>query len=271
MTTSISVIITTYNWPSALAAVLMGFLQQTDHQFSILIADDGSGEATKAVIQSFQPQFKYQIKHVWQEDDGFRAGMIRNKAAAQAESDYLIFVDGDCIPNQHFIARHRQLLENDYFTSGNRILLHQGFTQKVLEEEIALASWTMSDWWWAQRKGYCNRIQPAIYFPLGKLRKIRKRNWKACRTCNFGVFRRDFIAINGFDEAYHGWGLEDSDLAVRLIKKGIYYKSGRFATSVAHLWHPQTDRSNVLENRMRLEKLLESEVVQPEKGVGQYL
>lgn len=271
MTTSISVIITTYNWPKALAAVLTGLLQQTDQQFSVLIADDGSVDELKTIIHSFQPQFKHQLKHIWQEDDGFRASMIRNKAAAQAETEYLIFIDADCVPNQNFIARHRKLAEKGYFICGSRILLTQDFTQKVLQEKITLATWTGADWWRAKKKGYCNRMRPALYLPLGILRKSNKRNWKACRTCNFGVFRQDFIAINGFNEAYHGWGMEDSDLAIRLIKSGIYYKSGRFSASVAHLWHQQNDRSNVLTNRARLEKLLASNVTWAEKGVGQYL
>jgi glycosyltransferase involved in cell wall biosynthesis len=271
MTTSISVIITTYNWPNALAAVLTGLLQQTDQQFSVLIADDGSTEEIKTVIHSFQPQFGHQLKHIWQEDDEYRAAMIRNKAAAQAESDYLIFIDADCVPNQNFIARHRQLAEKNYFTSGSRILLNQEFTQKVLQEKIVLATWTVADWWRARQKGYCQRMRPAIYLPLGMLRKIKKRNWKACRACNLGVFRQDFISINGFDESYYGWGMEDSDLAIRLIKKGIYYKSSRFAAFVAHLWHRQSDRSYVTSNRARLQKLFENDITWAEKGVKQYL
>lgn len=271
MTTSIAVIITTYNWPDALAAVLTGLLQQTDQKFSVLIADDGSVATTEAIIHSFQHQFQQRLKHVWQEDDGFRAAMIRNKAAAKAEADYLIFIDGDCIPNQYFIARHRQLAEKGFFVSGNRILLNQEFTQKVLQENTPLAKWAVANWWWAQKKGYCNRMRPALYLPLGWFRKLSRHQWKASRTCNLALFRNDFISVNGFDEAYHGWGMEDSDLAIRLIKQGIYYKSGRFSVNVAHLWHRQNDRSNVQENRARLERLLNNKVMQAEKGVEQYL
>lgn len=271
MTISIAVIITTYNRPDALMAVLEGLLQQTDQNFALIIADDGSGSEVKQVVVDYQARFDQRLTHVWQEDNGFRATMIRNKAVATSTADYLIFIDADCVPNQHLIARHRNLAEAGFFVAGNRILLNENFTDYVLKENIALANWRLIDWWRAKRKKYCNRWLPALYFPWQTFRKLRPKTWNTSRTCNFAVFRSDFIAVNGFNEAYHGWGFEDSDLAIRLLKKGVRHKSGRFAVTVAHLWHRQNDRAMLASNDAQLKDILNSTQIRAEKGVAEYL
>lgn len=270
MTISIAVIITTYNRPDALLAVLSGLAQQTDRSFSILVADDGSTEATNKIIHDWQNK-NHPLVHVWQEDNGFRAGTIRNKAAAKTTADYLIFIDGDCIPNKNFIAQHRALAESGFFVAGNRILLTEDFTQEVLAKQIALTPWTFKNWWQAKQKKQINRLLPAIYLPLGCLRKLNKKQWKTARTCNLAIWRKDFLAVNGFNEDYEGWGYEDSDLVIRLLRNGIQHKSGRFGTGVAHLWHKENDRSQTLENKQRLETILNNNTVFVSNGVDKYL
>jgi glycosyltransferase involved in cell wall biosynthesis len=271
MTISIAVIITTYKRPDALMAVLDGLLQQTDQNFDVIIADDGSGDEVRQVVADYKAQFAERLTHVWQEDSGFRATMIRNKAAAKTTADYLIFIDADCVPNQHFIARHRKLAESGFFVAGSRILLNENFTDHALKDRLALANWRLTDWWQAKRQKYCNRWLPALYFPWQLFRRLRPNTWNTARTCNFAVFRTDFIAVNGFNEAYHGWGFEDSDLAIRLLKSGVRHKSGRFAVMVVHLWHPQNDRAKLASNDARLKEILDNTQIRAEKGVGEYL
>ncbi|MGE3920344.1 MAG: glycosyltransferase family 2 protein [Gammaproteobacteria bacterium] len=268
---SVTVIISTYNRPDALVAVLQGLTKQIDPDFSIVVADDGSTDETKLVIQQFQEQFLGRLIHVWQPDEGFKAAEIRNKAVARAKSDYLIFIDGDCIPNKNFILRHKQLAEKGYFVAGNRVLLNKKFSDLVMQQSIPISEWNFSKWWRAYRRKQCNRFLANIKFPLGFLRKINKRKWKSARTCNLAIWRDDFVAVNGFDEAYQGWGFEDSDLVIRLLKNGIKHKSARFAVAVSHLWHPENDRSRLKENKARLKEIQNNPQIQAEIGVAQHI
>lgn len=269
---SISVIVTTYNWPSALKLCLESLFAQTDRGFEIIIADDGSNSANLALTRSFCADSPVSIHYVYHEDQGFRAGTIRNKAVAQSKGEYLIFVDGDCVLPPDFIIGHRQLAAVGCFVPGNRILLSQSFTQTVIQEHIPLH--TKSFYYflllWLQKK--INRLQGIIQLPLGLLRYSQPKKWQKAMTCNLGVWRLDFIRVNGFDELFEGWGFEDSDLVIRLIHDGIYRKEGRFAVPVFHLWHPHNDKSRQDTNYLRLmERLHQEDFVQAKKGVSQYL
>ena len=137
----ISVIVTTYNRPDALATVLAGLAAQTDRGFELLVADDGSRDDTRILIEAAAPTFAMPLAHVWQEDRGFRAGAARNRAAVKARGDYLIFLDGDCVPRPDFIARHRDLAEAGWMVAGNRILLSEAFTRRVMARRLATRRW----------------------------------------------------------------------------------------------------------------------------------
>lgn len=245
----ISIIVTTYNWPQALGAVLRALYTQTENRFEIIVADDGSKEETLQVIQEFQKNYKHSViplVHVWQPDQGFRVAAIRNKALQKAKGEYIIFLDGDCIPMPDFIARHRALAEKGYFVFGNRVLLSASFTEILLKQDIFLSKWNILNWVKAYIKGHSNRILPLIRFPLRMLdfwRYWRPKKWQGAKGCNLGVWKNDLLRINGWEETFSGWGFEDSDLVIRLIRAGIKRKDGRFATPVVHLWHPENDQS----------------------------
>jgi len=162
------------------------------------------------------------------------------------------FIDGDCIPRPDFIARHRALAEPGWMVAGNRILLSEDFTRRTLAERWPLHAWRRDQWELARREGAINRTLPLAHLHLGPLRKLQALRWQRVRTCNLGLWRRDFAAVNGFDEAYEGWGFEDSDLAVRLLNAGIRRKEGAFATGLLHLWHPENDRRFEARNLERL-------------------
>ena len=251
----VSVIVTTYNRPDALAAVLQGLLAQTCLDFEIIIADDGSSAETQNLIEQFASKTAIRIKHVWHEDKGFRAAAIRNKAVLEAEYDYLLFIDGDCVPNRHFIAHHIQLAEKKHFVSGNRILLSASFTETVLANKLPIFNYSILQWLKERIKNNCNRFTPCLKLNLGKLRYLKK-GWQGAKTCNLGMWKTDFEQINGFNENYEGWGFEDSDLAIRLLKNGVRRKDGRYATVVFHLWHPENDRSQEAKNWQQLQRLL---------------
>jgi len=267
----ISVIVTTYNRPDALRAVLAGLLAQTDLGCEVIVADDGSRDDTRRLVEGLATGAPIQVHHVWQEDRGFRAGAARNRAAAVASGDYLLFLDGDCIPRPDWIAQHRRLAEPGWMVAGNRILLSERFTRHVLERGEAVHLWNFGRWRLAQLAGHINRTLPLRRLALGPLRKLAARRWQRVRTCNLGVWAADFRAVNGFDEQFEGWGFEDSDLAVRLLNHGVRRKEGAFATGVLHLWHREHDRRFEAKNRALLQQRIDARDVRARLGLDQYL
>ena len=267
----ISVIVTTYNRPDALSAVLKGLAAQSHSHYEVLVADDGSGATTQQLVQKLAKTFPVPLTHVWQEDVGFRAGAARNKASAQASGDYLIFMDGDCVALPDFLVQHERLAEPNWFVAGNRVLLSEFFTQQALSQGLALHQRTRWQWLMDRLSGRINRWLPLLHAGNAQWRKKAPNRWQGARTCNLAVWRRDFIVVNGFDEAYAGWGHEDADLAIRLIRQGTQRKDGRFATAVMHLWHQENDRSQLQQNVARLEHILTSQRIQADIGVSQYL
>lgn len=270
----ISVIVTTYNRPDALRACLDSLTAQIDPDFEIVIADDGSGVATRETIHRYILEHGNQkaIKHVYQEDQGFRAATIRNKAVAQSSGDYLIFIDGDCMIFPDFVEMHRKLAEPGYFVPGNRILLSRDYTDRVLSTAVPLYRKSFFFFFGLYLTRRINRCTSLIRMPMGFLRRLHKTQWKKAKTCNLGLWRKDFTRINGFDESFEGWGYEDSDLVIRLIHAGVYRKMGRHAVPVLHLWHPENDRSREGLNLERfLDRLDNHERIVAEHGLDRYL
>ena len=249
----ISVIVTTWDREDALDAVLRSLTGQTDRDFEVIVADDGSGEATARLIADWVPRLGVPLKHVWQEHRGFRAAEIRNRAILASQGSYCIFLDGDCIARPDFVTTHRRLAERGWFVTGNRILMSQSLTETVLRDGLVPESWSRSDWARERASGGINRTVPLMSLPLGPLRKLRFRAWRGARSCNLGIWRRDLDRVDGFDCAYQGWGREDSDLLVRLLHAGVKRKDGVFATGVLHLWHPAADRGLLSGNDRKLD------------------
>lgn len=268
---TISLIVTTYNWPQALARVLSGVALQTYQQLEVIIADDGSKDETATLINEFRKNFPFPLIHCWQPDEGFRAAMCRNKAVAKATGDYIIFIDGDCVPLPDFVARHAKLAQKGWFVAGNRVLLTESFTSNIIKSGKTIEKWNALQWARAYFKRQTNRLMPMLYLPLGLLRTVRALRWQGAKTCNLGIWKQDYLAVNGLDENFVGWGFEDSDLIIRLQRYGIKRKLGKYATEVFHLWHRENNRQQMQENRARLEKTLTSSQVRATLGIEQYI
>jgi glycosyltransferase involved in cell wall biosynthesis len=264
----ISVLVTTYNRPDALSAVLTGLAAQSERGFEVVIADDGSRDETRALVESWRTKIDAPLGHVWQPDEGFRAAEARNRAILAARGDYVIFLDGDCVPRPGFLARHRALAERGWFVVGNRALLSEAATRRALAEDAPVAAWSVARWIAARLSGEVNRLSPLIVLPDGAWRKRRPARWEGARTCNLAAWRDDLIRIDGFDAAYQGWGLEDSDLAIRLMRAGVRRKDGRWATGVVHLWHREEDRAALAENRRRLLAVASDERIRATRGLS---
>ena len=267
MAEPISVIVTTYNREDALDAVLRSLARQTDANFEVVVADDGSGPATAIMIKTWVPKFGHRLEHVWHEDRGFRAAEIRNRALLASRGTYCIFLDGDCVVRPDFVAIHRQLAKPGHFVTGNRILLSQALTEKVLAEKLAPEHWSFVRWIGERLRGGVNRLSTLLHLPLGPLRGLRAGVWQGARSCNLAIWRADLDYVDGFDAEYSGWGKEDSDIIVRLLHGGLRRKDGVFATGVIHLWHAEADRSQLPENEGKLARIVAGQGVRARRGL----
>lgn len=263
-----SVIVSTYNREDALDAVLRSLACQTDPDFEVVVADDGSTAATAKSVETWKAKIGHRLEHIWQEDRGFRAAEIRNRAILATRGVYCIFLDGDCIVRPDFVAAHRRLAKPGYFVTGNRILLSAGLTAQVLREKIAPENWNFVNWLAQRLRGGVNRLSALVRLPLGPLRRLRGQAWRGARSCNLAVWRADLDRVDGFDADYSGWGKEDSDIIVRLLRAGVRRKDGTFATGVIHLWHPEADRSSLPENERKLAQLLAGDNVRARRGLS---
>jgi glycosyltransferase involved in cell wall biosynthesis len=263
----ISVVVPTYDRPDALAAVLRGLSRQADRRFEVVVADDGSGASTAAVIDGWKTRLGVPLGHVRHEHSGFRAAEIRNRAILASTGGYCVFLDGDCIPRPDFISQHRRFAEPGWFVAGNRILLSAELTARVLAEGLEPEGWDLAALLRRWPRGV-NRLLPALHLPFGPLRKAAPARWEGARTCNLAAWRSDLDRIDGFDASFAGWGLEDSDLAIRLIHAGVRRKDGRCASGVFHLWHPANDRVHLPENKARLDEVMRGKRIRALRGLS---
>jgi glycosyltransferase involved in cell wall biosynthesis len=251
--------------------VMDGYLEQTDQAFELIVADDGSTEETRQLVASYGARAPFQVEHVWQEDRGFRAAAVRNRAIASCHADYVIFTDGDCVPSRDFVATHKRLARRGCFVAANRVLLSRDATHRVLSAKQPIARWGWRDWLRAWIRRDVNRLLPLLSLPDGAWRERHPQRWTGVKTCNLAVWREDLLRVNGLDESYEGWGLEDSDLVIRLLHAGVRHRSARFAAPVFHLWHRENDRSQLVRNQQRLDELLRSNQTRATRGLEQYV
>ena len=263
---TISIIVTTYNWPAALDRVLASIALQSDRNFEVVVADDGSGPETRALIERFSESVSFPVRHFWQEDDGFRVARCRNGAVARAEGDYIIFIDGDCCLFPDFVRAHRGMAEAGAFVTGRRAFIKRRFTDFILSGNRDCFRWPRWVWFLLGLFGQSNRPFQFISLPQTKARVWKLVDqWEKAQTCNLGVWRSDLMKVGGFDESYHGHGLEDSDFILRLLRSGIRRKNMAFNSPVLHLFHgrpstmAQQPTPDGISNRDRFARLLADE------------
>jgi glycosyltransferase involved in cell wall biosynthesis len=268
---TISVVITTYNRPDALEAVVEACFAQDDKNFEIIIADDGSTANTRQCIERLQARSPVPLLHVWQPDQGFRAAMVRNRGTLAASGDYIVFLDGDCIPQRDFIARHRALAQRGCLVAGSRILLSPGLTARVLAGQVNPQRLGLLDKLRYRLRGDTNKLLQLLVRWPGPGRVRRDFSWRRIKGCNLAVWRSDLERVNGYDESFQGWGHEDADLVVRLFHAGVLRKDGAFATEVFHLWHPQAERGQESDNRRVVLERAAGRMVEAIKGLREHV
>ncbi len=267
---TISVVITTYNRPDALEAVVEACFLQDDKNFEIIIADDGSTANTRDAVDRLRARAPVPLLHVWQPDQGFRAAMARNRGTLAASGEYIIFLDGDCVPQRDFIARHRALSRPGFLVSGSRILLSPALTARVLAERIDLGALTLADKLRYRARGDINKVLQLLVRVPDVGRERTSFSWRRIKSCNLAVWRSDLERVNGFDESFLGWGHEDSDLVVRLFHAGVMRKDGAFATEVFHLWHREARRDQESSNRKVVLERAANKTTQATRGLREH-
>ncbi|MAG77396.1 MAG: glycosyl transferase family 2 [Colwelliaceae bacterium] len=252
---SISVIFTTYNSVAWLEKVLWGFHYQTDNNFEVIVADDGSREETKEAIERFKKNTHLEVQHVWQPDDGFQKCRIMNKALKAAKGDYVLFTDGDCIPRNDFVAVHRKHAEEGFYLSGGYFKLPMDISKRINRADIETGRAFDSQWlldnglkkthkiskltargWWAK---FMNSVTPT------------NRTWNGH---NASGWKKDLFDVNGFDESMQ-YGGQDCELGYRLRHNGIKAKQIRYSAICVHLDHARGYvNPEMLANSRRIKK-----------------
>ena len=241
---SITVIVNTYNWVPALNLSFRSLMAQTDRDFEIVVADDGSGEETRQLVQKLAAATDIAVNHVWHEDIGFRRTQILNKAIEASRGDYLIFLDGDCITQPDFIRQHRRLAKPGYLVTGSRIMMGPDLSAELCARGDVDFSALKHHALRYRAGGQLAKVIPLFArLPDAGFRNYHKFTWRRVKGCNIGSWKRDAVRIGGYDEGLTGWGHEDVDFVFRMYEAGIERRSGTWATEVLHIWHKMADRS----------------------------
>ena len=266
---ALSLVITTYNRSDALLAVLRGLVAQTDRDFEVVVADDGSRpEHVQAVLQS--PEAKQlHLTHVWRPDTGFTLNQNRNTGVAVSNGNYLVFMDGDCVPEVDFVAQHKLLAKPGCFVNGSRVLLSEKLTAMVISGEQHIQARGHFFWLCQTLIGNANKAWAVLRTNSAHRNKHEVFVWKGIRGCNLAVWKSAFEAVNGFDESFTGWGHDDADFVLRLHHAGLSRINGNLATEVFHLWHPDGTRGRESVNAATVRERMLTNIVNVPHGYRQ--
>lgn len=262
---SISLLVTTYNWAQALARVLDSAARQTRLPDEVIVADDGSNAITADLIAAAARDYPVPLRHVWQEDLGFRAGRARNLAILAAQGEYVLLLDGDMVLERHFVADHARAAVRGSFVQGSRVLTSPAFRERMLARPDARPS----------------PLSPGVARRRNALRSLalsdtwlsinRRTTPHAIKTCNQGWWRTDLLRLNGFDERMEGWGREDLELAWRAHHAGITCRQLRFAGLAYHLHHEERHSDGESPNDRFLAETLANRTVRCARGLDGHL
>lgn len=263
MKPTVAFIISTFNQPDYLARLLAAVSRQSAAPNEVFVADDGSGDETRAVFERWAGAQSFRAEHLWQQHEGFRKARILNQAIARARGDYLVFLDGDTLPHPRYLADHQALATPGFFVQGHRALIEQRAAAWFGQDDFA------SDRFRALRTGQLSGWKHAFRWPR-PLRNIRA-DLRGVRGCNIGIWRNDLMRINGYNEAFVGWGREDSELVVRLMNAGVQRLDVRGWALCYHLWHPPASRGNLNVNDELLLRAQRDGETRCEHGLNQHL
>lgn len=258
-----ALLVSTYNWPEALALFLKSVEEQSEAPDELLIADDGSTQETTKLIDEFKMRTTLHVIHVWHEDDGFKRSEILNKTVAKSTSDYIIQTDGDCIIHKDFIKDHKAFAKKGLYLYGSRVNIQEAHLGTLFSERQTNFS--------VFSKGIKKRTR-ALHIPmLSSLYGEKKELSKKLRGCNVSFWRSDFIAVNGYNEDMTGWGREDSELIIRMMNNGITGRRLRYRGIVYHIYHQTSSKSKLNINETIQQRAIDEGLTRCDNGIDKYL
>lgn len=246
----LALVLSTYERPDALAAVLDSVARQRAAPDEIVIADDGSGQTTRDLVAAFAKRSPVPVRTVTQVHEGFRLTRLRNLAIAAATADYLVFIDADMLLHEAFVADHRRHARAGHFTQGVRVLADARLTARLIADPRLRVPITASGLGFLRRAYLVRsrRLSSALRYTANRIIAIK--------GCNQGFWRDDLVRVNGFNEAIEGWGPEDKELCARLRHAGVERQSLLFGGVALHLHHPPASRAALPGNLAVLEETL---------------
>jgi len=264
-----SILISTYNWPQALDLCLKSVLRQSVLPDEIVIADNGSRGETGDLVDRFMAESPVPVKHVWQPDEGFQLSRIRNKGIAAASGEYVIQIDGDLILHRHFVKDHLNFAHKGHFTTGSRVLLSPQTTEALFKANcIDIKKHSVDD------RNFLN----GIHLPFASVHKLISRRYKNkgkhkyyVKGCNMAFWKQDLLKVNGYNEAFLGWGREDSEIAIRLINAGIRKQFLKFGGISYHLYHKEASRELEERNIRMMQDAVDQKIIWAEKGITEHI
>lgn len=258
---SVALLISTYNWPEALELVLSSVARQTRMPDEIIIADDGSKEETKQLIEKFKTSFNLPIKHIWHEDKGFRKSLILNKSVKNITSDYIIQIDGDIIIHPKFVEDHLKAAQEGYFVQGSRAMITAEKAKEIMVSKNINFSIFSS--------GLYSRFNALRCPLLSAIFVLDPSNPFHIKGCNLAFWKKDFIAVNGYYNNFEGWGAEDYEFGARLLHSGIKRKRLKMAALGYHIYHKINCRANTGPNDVIYRKTLAEKLTTNHDGYEQ--
>jgi len=259
---SISLVISTFNRPQALAKVFAGVQRQTRWPEEILIADDGSDDVTRELVTKFAQSSPVPLEHIWHPHDGFRKTVILNKTVVVAKGGYLIFTDGDCVPHPKFVADHAALAEKNFWVQGRRCFVREEFVPEFEPGKTPVWQWMLT--------GKITGASKSVRWAIPIIRRDTKQ--RGIIGCNIAFWRDDVLAVNGFDEDYTGWGTgEDSDIGMRLCHLGRRRKFVYGRVITFHLNHPLAPRDHHTASLARLAETIATRRIACVNGLNRHL
>ena len=258
----LTLVVTTYNRPDALALVLKSVLAQRALPGQVVVADDGSRGDTRALVEEVACRAPIPVRHCWHEDRGFRLAEIRNRALALAGGRYVVMVDGDLVLHPWFLADHARAARPGWMVQGGRVLLSEAVTRE------ALASGRID--FGPGEPGTRNRKNAVRCRWLSALASRRGDDPYRVRGANLAFWREDLLRVNGFDEDFVGWGREDSEFVARMQHAGIRRRNLKFAAVAFHLWHPEASRAALEGNQRILDRTLATGATRCTNGIDRH-
>jgi glycosyltransferase involved in cell wall biosynthesis len=258
----VSLLFTTYNSPAWLEKVFWSVIEQELQGFEVIVADDGSTAETRHMVEQYRPELEGRgltLKHVWQRDEGFRKCRILNKALLQAQHDYVVFTDGDCVLRRDFLAAHVRAAAPGRYLSGTYFKLPMETSRAITRDDIVSQRCFDRAWLAAHGlNGRRGRLKLTRSPALARFLNLTTMTACNLKGSNASAWRADLLAVGGMDERLASGG-QDRELGVRLQNHGIRARHVRFDAICLHLDHARGYRTpkmvrEIREHRRRVER-----------------